>query len=81
MPSNPERHPQRHRLPGIFDVPYEKVTKEQRYRAKTVNFRLSMGRALTTSPATGHQAGEAKELIDQYFLRYPWFKNYMDKAG
>ena len=65
----------------VFDVPYEKVTKEQRYRAKTVNFSLIYGAAAhNLSPQLDIKRSEAKELIDQYFLRYPGLKNYMDKA-
>jgi len=65
----------------VFDVPYEEVTKEQRYRAKTVNFSLIYGAgAHNLSQQLDIKRSEAKELIDQYFLRYPGLKAYMDKA-
>ncbi|MCB0585881.1 MAG: DNA polymerase I, partial [Phaeodactylibacter sp.] len=65
----------------VFDVPYEEVTKEQRYRAKTVNFSLIYGAgAHNLSQQLEIKRSEAKELIDQYFNRYPGLKAYMDKA-
>ena len=63
----------------VFDVPYEAVTREQRYRAKTVNFALIYGAGATNlSQQLGIKRSEAKELIDQYFSRYPNLKGYMD---
>jgi DNA polymerase-1 len=63
----------------VFDVPYEEVTREQRYRAKTVNFALIYGAGATNlSQQLGIKRSEAKELIDQYFSRYPDLKGYMD---
>ncbi|MCB9267280.1 MAG: DNA polymerase I [Lewinellaceae bacterium] len=65
----------------VFDVPYEEVAKEQRYRAKTVNFSLIYGAgAHNLSQQLEIKRSEAKELIDQYFNRYPGLKAYMDKA-
>ena len=65
----------------VFDVPYEEVTKEQRYRAKTVNFSLIYGAgAHNLSQQLDIKRSEAKELIDQYFLRYPGLNAHMDKA-
>ncbi|MCB0548277.1 MAG: DNA polymerase I [Phaeodactylibacter sp.] len=65
----------------VFDVPYEEVTREQRYRAKTVNFSLIYGAgAHNLSQQLDIKRSEAKELIDQYFLRYPGLKSHMDKA-
>jgi DNA polymerase-1 len=65
----------------VFDVPYEEVTKEQRYRAKTVNFSIVYGAGATNlSQQLEIKRSEAKDLIDQYFSRYPGLKSYMDKA-
>lgn len=65
----------------VFDVPYEEVTKEQRYRAKTVNFSLIYGAgAHNLSQQLDIKRTEAKELIDQYFRRYPGLKAHMDRA-
>ena len=63
----------------VFDVPYEEVSREQRYRAKTVNFALIYGAGATNlSQQLGIKRSEAKELIGQYFDRYPDLKGYMD---
>ena len=65
----------------VFEVPYDEVTREQRYRAKTVNFSLIYGAgAHNLSMQLDIKRSEAKELIDQYFLRYPGLKGYMDKS-
>lgn len=65
----------------VFDVDYEAVSREQRYRAKTVNFALIYGAGATNlSQQLGIKRSEAKELIDQYFLRYPGLKGYMDET-
>lgn len=65
----------------VFDVAYDEVTREQRYRAKTVNFSLIYGAgAHNLSLQLDIKRTEAKELIEQYFRRYPGLKGYMDKA-
>ena len=65
----------------VFEVPYEEVTKEQRYRAKTVNFSIVYGAGATNlSQQLDIKRSEAKELIEQYFSRYPGLKAYMDRA-
>lgn len=65
----------------VFEVPYEEVTKEQRYRAKTVNFSIVYGAGATNlSQQLDIKRAEAKELIEQYFSRYPGLKGYMDRA-
>lgn len=65
----------------VFEVPYEEVTREQRYRAKTVNFSIVYGAGATNlSNQLDIKRSEAKELIEQYFLRYPGLKSYMDNA-
>jgi DNA polymerase-1 len=63
----------------VFEVPYEGVTKEQRYRAKTVNFSIVYGAGATNlSRQLNIKRSEAKELIDQYFKQYHGLKNYME---
>jgi len=65
----------------VFEVPYEEVSREQRYRAKTVNFSIVYGAGATNlSNQLDIKRTEAKELIEQYFKRYPGLKSYMDKA-
>jgi DNA polymerase I len=65
----------------VFEVPYDEVSREQRYRAKTVNFALIYGAgAHNLSQQLDIKRAEAKELIDQYFSRYPGLKAYMDRV-
>ena len=65
----------------VFEVPYDEVTKEQRYRAKTVNFSIVYGAGATNlSQQLDIKRSEAKELIEQYFKQYHGLKTYMDDA-
>jgi len=65
----------------VFDVPYEEVSREQRYRAKTVNFAIIYGAGATNlSQQLDIKRAEAKELIEQYFNRYPGLKKFMDET-
>ncbi|KAA3620693.1 MAG: DNA polymerase I, partial [Bacteroidetes bacterium] len=66
---------------GVFEVPYEEVTREQRYRAKTVNFSIIYGAGATNlSRQLDLKRAEAKRLIESYFREYPGLRNYMDKT-
>lgn len=63
----------------VFDTPFEEVTREQRYRAKTVNFSIIYGAgAQNLSRQLGLKRAEAKELIDNYFAKYPGLRHYME---
>ena len=65
----------------VFGVPYEAVTKEQRYRAKTVNFSIVYGAGSTNlSQQLDIPRKEAKAIIDQYFKEYHGLKSYMEKT-
>jgi DNA polymerase-1 len=65
----------------VFGVPFEDVTREQRYRAKTVNFSIIYGAGSTNlSQQLDIPRSEAKELIDNYFKQYAGLKNYMEKT-
>ncbi len=65
----------------VFGVPFDQVTKEQRYRAKTVNFSIIYGAgALNLSRQLDISRSEAKDLIDNYFKQYSGLKNYMEKT-
>lgn len=65
----------------IFKVPLAEVTKEQRYKAKSVNFGLIYGQgAFGLSKNLGIARKEAQELIDAYFLEFGGVKNYMDET-
>jgi DNA polymerase-1 len=65
----------------VFDIPIEEVTKEQRYKAKSVNFGLIYGQgAFGLAKNLGISRGEAKELIDAYFEQFAGVKKYMDDS-
>ncbi len=63
----------------VFDVPLAEVTKEQRGRAKAVNFGIIYGQgAYGLSRQTGIPVPEAKKFIDRYFARYPGIRGFID---
>ena len=65
----------------VFGIPYDEVSKEQRYKAKTVNFSIIYGAGSTNlSRQLGISRNESKELISAYFLQYNGLKTYMDKT-
>jgi len=65
----------------VFDTPYEEVSREQRYRAKTVNFAIVYGAGATNlSQQLDIKRSEAAELITQYFNKYSGIKNYMEET-
>ena len=64
----------------VFNVPLGEVTREQRSNAKTVNFGIIYGvSAFGLSNQTDLSRGEAKELIDTYYITYPKLRNYMSE--
>jgi DNA polymerase-1 len=63
----------------VFGVAESDVTKEMRYKAKSVNFGIIYGQgAFGLSENLNIPRAEAKELIDNYFKEYPSIKSYMD---
>lgn len=63
----------------VYNVPESEVTKEMRYKAKSVNFGIIYGQgAFGLAENLKISRSEAKELIDNYFIQYPTIKNYMD---
>ncbi len=64
---------------NIFEIPYDEVTKEQRNKAKTVNFSIIYGAGATNlSKQLGIKRVEATELIKQYFTKYSGLRAYME---
>jgi len=62
----------------IFDVALEDVDREMRSKAKAVNFGLIYGQgAFGLSQNLGIKVGEAKEIIESYFNKYPEIIAYM----
>jgi DNA polymerase I len=63
----------------VFGVPLEEVTKEQRGRAKAVNFGIIYGQtAFGLSRGTGMTVAEADGFIRMYFMRYPGIRMFID---
>lgn len=65
----------------VWGVPVEQVDKEMRRRAKTVNFGIIYGiSAFGLSQRIGIPRAEAREIIDNYFAKFPGIKDYMDNT-
>jgi len=65
----------------IYKIPLNEVTTEMRRKAKTANFGIIYGISVFgLSDRLGIPRGEAKELIDGYFITYPDVKKYMDSS-
>ncbi len=64
----------------VFGVPLDEVTKEQRYRAKTVNFGVIYGQsAHTLSQQLKITHYEAQQFIDKYFQTYAHVKALIER--
>lgn len=64
---------------AIQGVPLDKVTKDQRRRAKAVNFGLIYGMsAFGLSRSTDLTLGEAENFVKAYFEQFPGVKRYLD---
>ena len=62
----------------VFGVPLEEVTREQRRRAKAVNFGIIYGISdYGLSKDLGISRAEAKSYIDSYLAHYPHVAKYM----
>lgn len=65
----------------IYNIPLEEVTQDMRRKAKTANFGIIYGISVFgLAERLNIPRGEAKELIDGYFLSYPRIKEYMDES-
>ena len=65
----------------LADVPIQKVTEDQRRRAKTVNFGLMYGQgAQHLARSTGMTVKEADEFIGRYFRRFEGVKELKAKV-
>lgn len=63
----------------VFEVPFDEVTKEMRYKAKAVNFGIIYGQSkYGLAKALGISNNEAEMFIDKYFATYPRIKAYME---
>ncbi|MBS1509626.1 MAG: DNA polymerase I [Bacteroidetes bacterium] len=63
----------------VFNVPEAEVTKEMRYKAKSVNFGIIYGQgAFGLAENLGIPRAEAKDIIDNYKKQFPNIQKYMD---
>ncbi len=65
----------------VFNVAETEVTKEMRYKAKSVNFGIIYGQgAFGLAENLGISRTEAKEIIDNYKTQFPNIQKYMDET-
>ncbi len=64
----------------VYGIAEAEVTKEQRYKAKSVNFGIIYGQgAFGLAENLGISRTEAKEIIDNYKKEFPNIQLYMDQ--
>lgn len=64
----------------VYGIAESDVTKEQRYKAKSVNFGIIYGQgAFGLADNLGITRTEAKEIIDNYKKEFPNIQRYMDE--
>jgi DNA polymerase I len=65
----------------VYNVPENEVTKEMRYKAKSVNFGIIYGQgAFGLADNLGISRTEAKEIIDNYKKEFSAIQKYMDNT-
>ncbi|MBL7746268.1 MAG: DNA polymerase I, partial [Chitinophagaceae bacterium] len=63
----------------VYNISEKEVTKEMRYKAKSVNFGIIYGQgAFGLADNLGISRTEAKEIIDNYKKEFPGIQQYMD---
>lgn len=63
----------------VYNVEEKEVTKEMRYKAKSVNFGIIYGQgAFGLADNLGISRTEAKQIIDNYKKEFPGIQKYMD---
>jgi DNA polymerase-1 len=63
----------------VYNIPLDEVTKEQRYKAKSVNFGIIYGQgAFGLAANLGISRTEAKEIIDSYKSEFSGITAYME---
>jgi DNA polymerase-1 len=63
----------------VYNVPEKDVTREMRYKAKSVNFGIIYGQgAFGLADNLGISRTEAKEIIDNYKKQFSGIQKYMD---
>lgn len=63
----------------VFQIPFEEVTDTQRRNAKAVNFGIIYGiSSFGLSQGLSISRKEAQEFINNYFVKFPGVKKYLD---
>ncbi|GAC1527674.1 MAG: DNA polymerase I [Sediminibacterium sp.] len=63
----------------VYGIAESEVTKEHRYKAKSVNFGIIYGQgAFGLAENLGISRSEAKEIIDNYKKEFPYIQRYMN---
>ncbi|MCX6784111.1 MAG: DNA polymerase [candidate division WWE3 bacterium] len=66
----------------MFNIPFDEVTKPQRFNAKSINFGLMYGRgAASLAAQIGCSVDEGKLLLRQYFDSYKGVKIWLDHVA
>ena len=66
---------------ALFNIDLQDVQSDKRRIAKTVNFGIMYGQgSFGLARQLGISRHESKQIIDQYFERYPKIKAYMDQT-
>ncbi len=66
----------------MFRIPIEKVNKDKRFQAKSINFGLMYGRGpVSLANQIGLSVEESKKLLDVYFSKYKKVKQWLDAVG
>jgi len=65
----------------VLGLPFDEVDREQRRRAKAVNFGIVYGQTpFGLARQLGITREEAEEFIDRYFTRYPGVRDYIENS-
>jgi DNA polymerase-1 len=63
----------------VFGVPMDRMTKEIRNQAKAINYGINYGQTpFGLAQLLGIDQKDAKKYIEDYFLKYPKVKEYLD---
>ncbi|GMR19195.1 MAG: bifunctional 3'-5' exonuclease/DNA polymerase [Patescibacteria group bacterium] len=66
----------------MFGIPIEKVNKDKRFQAKSINFGLMYGRgAKSLAVQLGVSEDESRRLLQRYFKRYHRVREWLDKVA
>ncbi|MFH1620500.1 MAG: DNA polymerase I [Patescibacteria group bacterium] len=66
---------------AIWDIPLDKVTKDQRRSAKAINFGIIYGQGPQgLAKSAGIRFDEAKRFIDEYFHAYSGLREYLENT-